>query len=136
MAGMERGIALSAILQQPEKGEAAKRLYRAAAERLDGALSEYRTLADTDSSRRAIESLASKADLLRQAHQELLSQLAAQQMDAALKAFDERVLPRVTDISEAGARWRRAKARPFPARWTPPTGRLPGACGPASASFL
>lgn len=103
MAGMERGIALSAILQQPEKGEAAKRSYRVAAERLDGALAEYRSLADTDSSRRAIEALASKADLLRQAHQELISQLAAQQMDAALKAFDERVLPRVTDISEAGA---------------------------------
>lgn len=103
MAGFERAIALSTILQQPEKAEAAKRSYQAAAERVDRAVAEYRTLADSDASRRSIESLAAKADLLRQAHEELLSLLASQQMDAALRSFDERVMPRVTDISVAGA---------------------------------
>jgi methyl-accepting chemotaxis protein len=103
MAGLQRGIALSAILMQPEKIEAAKRDYEAAAGRVDKSVAEYGALADGQASRRSIEELAARADLLRQAHRELLSLLAAEQMDAALKAFDERVLPRVIDISAAGA---------------------------------
>jgi methyl-accepting chemotaxis protein len=103
MVALERAIALGAILQQPGKMEEAKREYGVAAERLDKSLAEYRTLADGEGSRRGIEALASKADMVRQAHQELVSLLAAGQMDAALKAFDERVLPGVIDISAAGA---------------------------------
>lgn len=102
MAGLERGVALSSILTQPDKAEAAKQQYGAAANRLAKSLAGYRNLSQGEA-RSAIDSLAAKAELARQAHQEFLGLLAAQQMDAALKAFDERVLPRVVDISAAGA---------------------------------
>ena len=102
MAGVERGIALSSILQQAGKVEAYKRQYQAAAAQLEKAVTDYRALAGPDS-RAGIDSLAAKADSLQQAHRELISLLSAQQMDAALKAFDERVLPRVVDVSAAGA---------------------------------
>ena len=102
MAGVERGIALSSILQQAGKVEAYKRQYQAAAAQLEKAVADYRALAGPDS-RAGIDSLAAKADSLQQAHRELISLLSAQQMDAALKAFDERVLPRVVDVSAAGA---------------------------------
>jgi methyl-accepting chemotaxis protein/methyl-accepting chemotaxis protein-1 (serine sensor receptor) len=103
MVGLERGLALSSILQQPAKAEESKQQYQAAAARLDKAVTEYRSLAESEWTRRNIDSLAAKAESLRQAHQELLSLLGAQQMDAALRAFDERVLPRVVDIGGAGA---------------------------------
>ncbi len=102
MAGLERGIVLSSMLGQNERTEAYKQQFQKDKARLQRATAEFRAIADTDQLQRSIASIAGKASEVASAHEEFLHLIGSQQMDAALKAFEDRLLPRVTEISMSG----------------------------------
>jgi methyl-accepting chemotaxis protein len=102
MEGAERAIALSLILQQPEQSAQHQRQFESAAARLQKALAEFRALLDPADSRSAVDSLAEKSAAVIEAHREFLRLMASQQMDAALRSFDQVLLPRAVDICDVG----------------------------------
>jgi methyl-accepting chemotaxis protein/methyl-accepting chemotaxis protein-1 (serine sensor receptor) len=102
MEALERGIALSVILQQADRSSAYQQKFQAAALRLDRALTEFRSLLEEGEPHQAVDLLADKSHAVMEAHRSFLSLLGAQQMDAALKTFDETLLLRVVDISGMG----------------------------------
>jgi methyl-accepting chemotaxis protein len=102
MEGQERAIALSLILQQQEQSARHQRQFENAAARLDKALSEFRGLLEASESHATMDSVARKSAPVLEAHREFLRLLAAQQIDAALRSFDQVLLPRVVDISSLG----------------------------------
>jgi Sec-independent protein translocase protein TatA len=103
MEGLERGIALSLILQQANRSAAYQQQFDAASSRLTRALSEFRGLMESGEPHETVDALVEKSRSVLDAHRSFLGMLAAQQMDAALKAFDETLLPRAVDISRVGS---------------------------------
>lgn len=101
MEAHERGVAFALVLQQADKAEASKRGYQEAAGQLDESLKGLASLAADDSGRSQIRMLDEKASAVRSIHSEFLQLLASQQIDIALKLFDERLTPALRDMNRA-----------------------------------
>lgn len=103
MVGLERGIVLSSILQQPEAVDRHKQEFREASARLEGALDQLQPLMESDGSRRGLSALRGQLSSLSQAHQEMLDALQRQQFDVVHKTSEERVMPRALEINAGAA---------------------------------
>ncbi len=99
MTALERGIAFSTVLQQPDKAAAFKSSYRDAEDRVRTALQSFRLLPNDDRSRLELDALQREFDFLQGAHADMLRLLSKQQMDLALAAFDETLLPHLNAMS-------------------------------------
>jgi methyl-accepting chemotaxis protein/methyl-accepting chemotaxis protein-1 (serine sensor receptor) len=93
MASCERGNVLSAILSDKSKVEEYNRRFEAAAATLQKALADLRKLAETEGSQRLLASLDQQAGVILAGHEELRRAMAAQQMDAAVSVFSQKVQP-------------------------------------------
>ncbi len=99
MVALDRGIAFSLVLQQLEKAHNLRREFDQASQSLRRDLSDIHSIADNASQEdlRELDTLYGSADA---GQREFMQQLSAQQLDAALKTFDEQVAPRIRKLSE------------------------------------
>lgn len=101
MSALERGIAFSTVLQQPDKAESFKQQFRQAEDRVSQYLENFRALVNGSEGKAELEELQSQYAFVKTAHENLLQMLANQQMDQALKSFDETLLPKLNQMSAA-----------------------------------
>lgn len=100
----ERGILLRSIVQQTAGVDRHKQEFREASQEIERALGEIQPLIDDDSTRSSVDSMRTRFQALNQAHNELLQAIDKQQFDQVQKISDEKVQPRVQEITaEAGA---------------------------------
>src|SRR3954453_8660236 len=99
MNALERGIAFSTVLQQPDKAESFKQQFRSAESRVEQYLDNFRSLMKETDSKTELEGLKNEYASIKTAHEGLLQMLASQQMDQALKSFDEVLLPKLNQMS-------------------------------------
>jgi methyl-accepting chemotaxis protein len=99
MNALERGIAFNTVLQQPDKAEAFKQQFQTAEAKVEQYLNSFKALMTEGESKAELESLKSEYAGVKSAHQNLLQMLANQQMDQALKSFDETLLPKLNQMS-------------------------------------
>lgn len=104
MTAQERAVAFSTVLQQPDKAEGYKRAFRESQQRVEEALRDFHQLASADSASAEIEGLTADYESLKRNHQEFVDMLGRQQMDVALKAFDDTLLPSLNRMSQAARR--------------------------------
>ena len=104
MTSFERGVAFSTVLQQADKSDQFKKEFDESEAKANVALRDLRGVADTSDLKQAIADLdRGLAETSRQHHQ-MMKLLETQQMDAALKFFDETMLPRLTTVAEISKR--------------------------------
>ena len=99
MNALERGIAFSTVLQQPDKAESFKQQFRSAESRVEQYLDTFKSLMKETDSKTELEDLKNEYASIKTAHEGLLQMLASQQMDQALKSFDEVLLPKLNQMS-------------------------------------
>ncbi len=99
MEASERAIAFALVLQQFDKAAAMKRSYEDGETRLAERLRQLSSVAQTAEDREAARVLHDKATAQSRAHREFLSLLGNQQIDIALKMFDDRLAPGLLDIT-------------------------------------
>ena len=99
MTALERGIAFSTVLQQADKAGAFKNSYREAEDRVKTALQDFRGLPNDSRSKAELDALQQEFAFLQGAHADVLRMLSRQQMDLALVAFDETLLPHLNAMS-------------------------------------
>ena len=99
MTAHERGIAFSLALQQAEKAEALKRAFETSSRLARATLTEFTQLETSDEGKRELRNLEEVDSQVEADHQKMLSLLASQQMDVALKLLDEVLLPHLGDLS-------------------------------------
>jgi methyl-accepting chemotaxis protein/methyl-accepting chemotaxis protein-1 (serine sensor receptor) len=99
MRSAEGAIVLGSVLQQPDHVSAAKREFTGAAARADRVVGELERLLQDEQGRRALFDVKGQLQSVRAAHDEMVGHLDRQQFDAVQRAFDERVHPRVEEIS-------------------------------------
>lgn len=104
MVAQERGVAFSTVLQQPDKAEMYKRQFDESQRRVEDALRDFRQIDQAGDRSRDLDTLAAELDSLKRNHQQFSGMLSRQQMDMALKAFDETLLPALNRMSEAAKR--------------------------------
>jgi len=99
MAALDRGIAFSLVLQQLDKAQTQRRDFDQAAADVRRCVEQLNSMAEEGSrgELRELETLYASVD---QAQREFQQQLSAQQLDVALKTFDEQVAPRIRRLSE------------------------------------
>jgi methyl-accepting chemotaxis protein/methyl-accepting chemotaxis protein-1 (serine sensor receptor) len=99
MAVYERSIALALVLQQGEKAAGYRRDYEAAEVEMAGRVRDLADVVADEQGRHIVRTLSEKIEAQRRNHRDFLALLAGQQIDAALKLFDERVAPSLQDMS-------------------------------------
>ncbi|MGH9627626.1 MAG: methyl-accepting chemotaxis protein [Bryobacteraceae bacterium] len=99
MTALERGVAFSTVLQQPDKADAFKRQFQESELLVRKRLDEFSSLPGSAEIRNELEQLRREQESVRQAHDELVSLLANQQMDLALTEFDAKLLPKLNNMS-------------------------------------
>jgi methyl-accepting chemotaxis protein/methyl-accepting chemotaxis protein-1 (serine sensor receptor) len=99
MAALDRGIAFSLVLQQLDKAQAQRREFDQAASEVRKCIDELNSITEANSrgDLRELETLYGSVD---SGQREFLQQLSAQQIDVALKTFDEQVAPRIRRLGE------------------------------------
>jgi len=100
MSSHERGVAFSTVLQQPERTREFKGQFAAAAGRAVQSLEELRPLAIDPRLLSTVEDLDRQLTALSANHVEMTGMLDSGQMDAALKYFDETMLPRLATVGD------------------------------------
>jgi len=115
MVALERGIAFATALQQEDKTRLFKDEFRVNAERADGWLKQFQSLA-TAGTKQSTLRLRSSFDSARSSHDQMLQLLAKQRMDAALAMFDTILLPRLNEMSAEAKTLVEAQARELKAR--------------------
>jgi len=103
LTSLERGNVLSTILGDKTQAEAYKQQFRDPASRLQKALADLRRSGETQEAQSLFQTLGRQAAQVLQAHEELQSAMAAQQMDAALSIFAQEVQPRLAEIGRGAA---------------------------------
>jgi methyl-accepting chemotaxis protein len=99
MTALERGVAFSTVLQQPDRARQFKSQFKDAETRAGQLLREFQALAGNGSSGSSeLQTVQTEYDFCRRQHEELLQLLANSQMDLALKSFDETMLPHLTEM--------------------------------------
>src|SRR4051794_18950546 len=104
MNALERGIAFNTVLQQPEKAEAFKQQFRQTETRVELYLENFKSLMGATENKTDLENLQNDYAGIKSAHQSLLQMLANQQMDQALKTFDETLLPKLLQLGASAKR--------------------------------
>jgi methyl-accepting chemotaxis protein/methyl-accepting chemotaxis protein-1 (serine sensor receptor) len=99
MGTAERAIVLGSILQQNERVHAARSEFSRAAARIDQVIAELEGLLANPRHRTALFAIRGQLQSVRGAHDEMTGHLDRQQFDAVQRAFDERALPRMEEIS-------------------------------------
>ena len=99
MVALDRGIAFSLVLQQLEKAQNLRREFDQASQGLRRDLSDIHSIADNVGKEdlRELDTLYGSVDA---GQREFMQQLSGQQLDVALKTFDEQVAPRIRKLSE------------------------------------
>ena len=101
MTALERGVASSEMLQQKDKSQAFLKQYDDAEKRVRQELSDFTAMASSsDETRAQLQALATEQDGLKKAQDGFVAMLQKQQMDQALKAFDESLLPKLAKMSD------------------------------------
>jgi len=99
MTACERGVAFSTVLQQPDKANEFKRKFARVQDSVDQYIAAFSVLMSAGESTQALEGIRQEHAILKKAHADLLAMLDAQQMDVALKSFDEVLLPHLDTMS-------------------------------------
>jgi methyl-accepting chemotaxis protein/methyl-accepting chemotaxis protein-1 (serine sensor receptor) len=99
MESRERGIAFALILQKHDQAAAGQREYEAAEKQLADSVRELGKIAATDQAKRDIAGVQKEAAEQSRVHREFRGLLQNQQMDAALKLFDDRLTPSLKQMS-------------------------------------
>jgi methyl-accepting chemotaxis protein len=95
----ERGIAFSTVLQQSDKAAAFARQFDQADTAARSALREFSSLEGTAETKAALDQLYVVLGQIEGAHRNLLSMLSNQQIDLALKTFEESTLPKLMEMN-------------------------------------
>jgi methyl-accepting chemotaxis protein len=91
MTALERGGVLDAVLGNPGRAEQSLQAFRKRADALQSALEELHKGSESQELSAIVETLDRQSSELRQAHEELRQAMAAQQMDAALAIFSQKL---------------------------------------------
>ena len=103
LTSVERGNALAAVLGDKGQSDSYQQQFRDPAGRLKKALAELRQIAETQEARSLLQTLDQQAEQVLQAHEDMLRAMAAQQLDAALSIFNQKVQPRLAEIGRGAA---------------------------------
>jgi hypothetical protein len=103
MLSAVRGLAFSTVLQESEKAAAFKKRFMAAEAAAKAAVGELRPLVNGDL-RTEVDTAGRELETVSRFHSEMVSMLDNQQMDAALKFFDQTMAPRLTVVGETSKR--------------------------------
>ena len=95
----ERGIAFAIVLQKQDQAAAGQRDYEAAERQMTQTLKELAQIAAREDARRDVAAVHSEFGEQNRLHREFLALLNGQQMDAALKLFDEKLTPSLKQMS-------------------------------------
>jgi len=99
MTALERGVSTSTMLQQGDKVHAFQTQYAAVEKRVRGYLGDFQSLTNSTETRAQLTALDSEEKALQKTHEGFVDQLARQQMDSALRTFDEALLPHLDKMS-------------------------------------
>jgi methyl-accepting chemotaxis protein len=100
MTALERGVASSEMLQQSGKAKAFLAQYVGAEKRVRQELSDFMAMPSSDDTRTQLAALATEQSALKTTQDEFIKMLEKQQMDQALKTFDEVLLPKLAKMSD------------------------------------
>jgi methyl-accepting chemotaxis protein/methyl-accepting chemotaxis protein-1 (serine sensor receptor) len=101
MTALERGVASSEMLQQKDKSESFLKQYSDAEKRVRQALADFTAMPESsEETRLQLAALDAEQNALKKTQDSFVKMLQKQQMDQALKAFDDSLLPRLAKMSE------------------------------------
>ncbi len=100
MTALERAVASSEMLQQKDKSEAYLKQYSGAEKRARQELADFAAFPASEETRTQLAALDSEQSALQKTQESFVFMLQKQQMDQALKAFDESLLPRLAKMSD------------------------------------
>ncbi len=100
MTSLERGVSTSTILQQNDKATAFQRQYGEAEQKVRQYLREFAGFENSAETQAQLKALSEEEEALQKTHEGFERQLAAQQMDQALKTFDDALLPHLGKMSD------------------------------------
>ena len=99
MASLARGSVLASVVGDKANSDGYMQQFRGPQDHLQSALGELARLAVAREAAGLLERIEQEAKLVRQAHEELRQAMANQQLDSALAIFNQRLQPRLADIS-------------------------------------
>jgi methyl-accepting chemotaxis protein/methyl-accepting chemotaxis protein-1 (serine sensor receptor) len=100
MTGLERGVASSEMLQLKDKSLAFLKQYAEDEKRSRQQLADFRALPSSEETHTQLAAIEAEQNALKKTHDRFVEMLGKQQMDQALKSFDDAVLPRLAKMSE------------------------------------
>jgi methyl-accepting chemotaxis protein/methyl-accepting chemotaxis protein-1 (serine sensor receptor) len=95
----ERGVAFSTVLQQPDKANEFKKQFAGVQGKVDQYIADFAALMSGGDGAQELAAIRQEHEFLKKSHAELLAMLDRQQMDLALKSFDEVLLPHLNAMS-------------------------------------
>jgi methyl-accepting chemotaxis protein len=100
MTALERAVASSEMLQQKDKSQAFLKQYAEAEKRSRQELADFTAMPGSSEETRAqLATLATEQNALKKTQDAFVTMLEKQQMDQALKTFDDALLPKLSKIS-------------------------------------
>jgi hypothetical protein len=100
MTALERGVASSEMLQQRDKSAAFLKQYGDAEKRVRQELSDFTAMPSPGDTQARLAALDTEQNALKVAQDGFIMMLKKQQMDQALKAFDDVLLPKLAKMSD------------------------------------
>src|SRR5579885_2982157 len=100
MTALERGVASSTMLQQMDKVKSFQSQYSAAAASVRDHLAAFSAMPNSEKTKANLAAIGEQQEALRKSHETFAGMLAKQQMDQALKLFDDVLLPTLGKMSE------------------------------------
>jgi methyl-accepting chemotaxis protein len=100
MTALERGVASSEMLQQKDKSKAFLKQYGDAEKRAVQELADFTAMPSSEETRIQLAALDAEQNALKKTQESFVTMLQKQQMDQALKAFDDVLLPKLAKMSE------------------------------------
>ncbi len=100
MTAVERGVASAEMLQQKDKSAEFLKQYGEAEKRVREELAAFAQMPCSEETRAQLAALDAESTALQKAQETFVGMLQKQQMDQALKAFDDTLLPKLARMSE------------------------------------
>ena len=100
MTALERGVASSEMLQQKDKSAAFLKQYAEAEKRASEELAGFNSLPSSEETRTQLAALDAERTALKKLQEGFVAMLQKQQMDKALQAFDDVLLPKLAKMSD------------------------------------
>jgi methyl-accepting chemotaxis protein len=101
MTAVERGVASSEMLQQKDKSESFLKQYADAEKRVRQELTDFTGMpGSSEETRTQLAALDQEMGALKKTQDGFVQMLQKQQMDQALKAFDDALLPKLAKVSD------------------------------------